>query len=315
MTALFALQLALPLIFISWVALAPPRSLIGFWIQIGATAAGLLTIGLYGLWLLPPWWTPYAFGALLLLATVVSLHRRRPFNARLPYGVWGSAGAVLFIALGSVALYLAAPAIAGRKPPPEKLVDLAFPLETGTYLVANGGYDPSINAHLKTLDLSVLRFEAWRGQSYGLDIVRINAAGLRASGIRPPEPGAYVIYGTRVLAPCSGDVVTSVDGLPDMQVPQTDRVNMAGNHVLLRCQDADVLLGHLQPGSLKTRVGLRVAVGDTIGNVGNSGNTDEPHLHIHAQRPGTALEPFSGAPLPVSFNGRVLVRSDRVSVP
>ena len=63
MTALFALQLALPLLFIVWMALAPPRSLLGFWIQLLATAAGLLAIGLTGLWLLPPWWAPYAFGA------------------------------------------------------------------------------------------------------------------------------------------------------------------------------------------------------------------------------------------------------------
>jgi murein DD-endopeptidase MepM/ murein hydrolase activator NlpD len=65
---------------------------------------------------------------------------------------------------------------------------------------------------------------------------------------------------------------------------------------------------------VKTRAGLSVAVGDAIGTVGNSCNTDEPHLHVHAQHPGTALEPYSGSPLPISFNGGVLVRSDRVSV-
>ena len=214
-----------------------------------------------------------------------------------------------------MAFYQAAPALAGRTPPSAKLVDLTFPLDTGTYLVVNGGYDLSINAHMMTLDISVPRFEAWRGQSYGVDIVKINAAGLRSSGIQPPEPGAYLIYGTRVLAPCSGEVVSRVDGLPDMQVPQTDRAHMAGNHVILRCDDAHVLLGHLQPGSLKVRTGTRVAVGDAIGAVGNSGNTGEPHLHIHAQLPGTALEPISGTPLPIRFNGRGLVRSDRVSVP
>jgi Peptidase family M23 len=312
---LFALQLALPLIFIGWIALWPPRSFLGFWIQLLSTAAGLLTIGLNGLWLLPPWWAPYAFGALLFLAAVIGLRRRRPFNATWPYGLFGWTGAVFFVAFGSVALYLAVPALAGRTPPAERPVDLGFPLGSGTYLIVNGGYDLSINAHLATLDRSVARFGAWRGQSFGVDIVKINAAGLRASGIQPPEPGAYVIYGTRVLAPCSGDVVASVDGLPDIQVPQTDRAHMAGNHVILRCGDTHVLLGHLQPASLKVRPGMRVALGDAIGAVGNSGNSDEPHLHIHAQRPGTADGPMSADPLPISFNGRVLVRNDRVSVP
>jgi Peptidase family M23 len=315
MTTLFALQLVLPLIFVAWIALAPPRSLLGFWIQFLATATGLLTIGLTGLWLLPPWWAPYAFGAMLLLAMVIGLRRRRPFNSTRPSGISGWAGAVLFAAFGGVALYLAVPAIEGRNPPAAKLLDLAFPMDKGTYLVVNGGYDISINAHMKTLDLSVPQFKAWRGQSYGVDIVKINAAGLRSSGILPPEPGAYVIYGTRVLAPCSGDVVSSVDGLPDMQIPLTDRAHMAGNHVILRCGDAHVLLGHLQPESLKVRAGMRVAVGDTIGTAGNSGNTDEPHLHIHAQLPATANEPMSSDPLPISFGGRVLVRNDRVVIP
>jgi hypothetical protein len=185
MTLLFALQLTIPLIFIGWIALWPPRSLLGFWIQLLATAAGLLMIGLTGLWLLPPWWAPYAFGALLLMAMVVGLYRRRPFNARLPFSVWGWAGVVSFMTFASLSLYLAALAIAGRAPPPGKIVDLAFPLETGSYLILNGGYDPSINAHMATLDRSVARYEAWRGQSYAIDIVKISAAGLRSRGIQP----------------------------------------------------------------------------------------------------------------------------------
>lgn len=315
MTTLYALQFALPLLFVSWMGIAPPRSLLGFWIQLVATAAGLLFIGLTGIWLLPPWWTPHAFGALLLLAMVNGLRRRQPFASRLPFSAAGRAGAVLFLALGTIATYQSALALGGRVPPAGATVDLHFPLEKGSYLIVNGGYHTSVNAHMNTLDPAVPRFAAWRGQSYAVDLVTINAAGLRASGLQAPEPGAYLIYGARVLAPCHGDVVTAVDGLPDMQVPQTDRTNMAGNHVMLRCAGADVLLGHLQPGSLKVRVGAGVRAGDWIGTVGNSGNTGEPHLHIHAQRPGTATEPMSGDPLPLTFGGRVLVRSDRLSMP
>lgn len=51
---------------------------------------------------------------------------------------------------------------------------------------------------------------------------------------------------------------------------------------------------------------------DGMGLVGNSGNTGEPHLHIHAQRPGSAIAPLSGEPVPVRFGGRYLVRNDRV---
>ena len=139
--------------------------------------------------------------------------------------------------------------------------------------------------------------------------------GFRAKGLQPSDPAAYVIYGVPVYAPCSGVVKIAMDGLPDMPVPQKDRDHMAGNHVLLRCAGADVLLGHLQPGSLKVTAGDQIAVGQPIGAVGNSGNTGEPHLHIHAQQAGTTLEPISGNPLPIRMDGRFLVRNGLVSVP
>ena len=315
MTTFFTLQLIVPLILVAWMAAAPARSGLGFWLQLTATAAGLIAMGLTGLWLLPPWWTPYAFGVLLLPAAISAWRQRRPFVSVLPRSIAGWGGAAFFVALASVALWQTALALRGRAPPPEKQVELAFPLERGNYLVVDGGYALSINAHLTTLNPEVPRFNAWRGQSYGVDLVKINAAGLRTSGVQPAEPAAYLIYGTRVLAPCGGEVMVVVDGLPDMQVPKSDHVNLAANHVMLRCAGGDVLLGHLSSGSVKVQAGTRVRVGDWLGTVGNSGNTGEPHLHIHAQRPGSAHEPISGDPLPVSFGGRLLVRNDRISIP
>ena len=48
-----------------------------------------------------------------------------------------------------------------------------------------------------------------------------------------------------MLAPCVGEVVIAVDGLPDMKVPEVDRDHLAGDHVMLRWAEANVLLGHL----------------------------------------------------------------------
>ncbi|MEK5272086.1 M23 family metallopeptidase [Aeribacillus sp. FSL K6-8394] len=50
--------------------------------------------------------------------------------------------------------------------------------------------------------------------------------------------------------------------------------------------------------------GAKVQEGQQIGNVGNSGNTTEPHLHIHAERDGREV--------PIRFNGRFLVRNQLV---
>ena len=123
------------------------------------------------------------------------------------------------------------------------------------------------------------------------------------------------------LAPCAGKVVMAQDSLPDMQMPEADREHLAGNHVLLRCDrlnaggSVDVLFGHLRPGSVQVRPGASVAVGDWLGSVGNSGNTGEPHLHVHAQRQGLVGAPLSGDPLPIPFDGRYPVRGDRIASP
>ncbi len=323
MTLVFLLQFVIPLVVIGWVALAPPRALIGFWIQVFASMAALCAMALLGIWLLPPWWAPYGFGAALAAAAGAGVWRRRPFASALPM-TWGARTAVaLFVVLGVASTYFIAVALRSRTAPPEPSVALAFPLESGTYLVVNGGNDINTNAHLMTLDARIPKFRDWRGQSYGVDIVKLDALGLRARGVLPADPKAYRIYGARVLAPCAGQVLMAVDGLPDMQVPQVDRAHLAGNHVMLRCADptvnatvrADVLLGHLRPGSVQVRAGARVAVGDWLGSAGNSGNTSEPHLHVHAQRPGPVGTPLGGDPLPILFNGRFPVRGDRIDAP
>ncbi len=315
MLFIFALQLFLPLLFIGWLYAAPLRSSLAFCTQVIATAVALLAVSLIGLWLFPPWWAPWGFGALLIAAVLLGWKQRSPFASWLPRGWLDWGFTIVFIAIGSWGLYQAANALAGRVPQPGAVVELAFPLKAGEYLVVNGGSHLSVNAHLMTLDASIPRFHAYRGQSYGVDIVKLYGWGLRASGLLPPDPSAYYIYSEPIYAPCTGKVVAAQDGLPDMQVPQVDREHLAGNHVLLRCFKADVLLGHFKPGSLRVAVGDQVSVGSRIAAVGNSGNTGEPHLHVHAQQARTAIAPFSGSPLPVRFDGRFLVRNDRVSVP
>jgi murein DD-endopeptidase MepM/ murein hydrolase activator NlpD len=144
--------------------------------------------------------------------------------------------------------------------------------------------------------------------------VKLNALGMRASGWLPADPARYVIFGDPVYAPCSGVVVQSEDGAPDMPPPDADRTRMAGNHVLLDCGGVHVLVAHLRRGTVRVRPQLSIEAGTILGLVGNSGNSNEPHLHVHAQRPAPAGgEPLSGEPLPVTFDGRYLVRNDLVA--
>ena len=315
MTWLYAVQFAMPSILIGWLVWAPARSGLGFVLQVFGSVATLAVMALQGIWLFPPWWAPYLFAALLGVAAWRGWRRIRPFSSTMP-ATWGAwAVMVLFIALGATSTYGTVNAWQSRSNTVAGTVDLAFPLQPGRYLVVNGGSNSSTNGHLETLNAEIPRYRAFRGQSYGVDLVALDGWGLRARGVQPADPRAYVIYGARVLAPCAGEVVIAVDGLPDKQVPEVDRDHLAGNHVLLRCLDADVMLGHLQPGSVQVQAGALVAVGDWLGMVGNSGNTGEPHLHIHAQSPGSAEAPLGGEPRPIQLNGRYPVRGDRIETP
>ena len=301
-------QLVVPGSLLAWLALGR-HEMQGRFIALAALAATYVgAIGIAGLWLVLPWWLPLAYGAVLVWTTTRRM-RRGHHMADPPLRVWSLVVTVVIGAVGVFPLGIVGLALAGRQSPRDP-VNLRFPLENGSYLVVNGGSQALINAHLGTLEGE--RFAPYRGQSYGVDLVRINRVGLRVSGILPTDPAAYFIYGDPVLAPCQGRVVFAEDGAPDMRPPTADRAHMAGNHVILECGSEWIVLGHLQRGSVAVHVGQIADVGDVLGLVGNSGNTGEPHLHIHAQRPGSTAAPLSGEPVPVRLGGRYLVRNDRI---
>jgi len=314
MITVFTLQTSLPLALIVWLALRPPRNRAGFWML--ALCAALMTFATarLGIWLFPPWWVPTLLGFLLVGAIAVCLIRSRQ-RFWMPAGAFGWLCLILLVGIAGFAAIQSRTALRAARMPEGRFLDLSSPLGPGTYLVANGGAAPAVNAHATLLDLSVARHRPYRATGHGVDLVEINGLGFRADGILPADPARYEIFGNPVIAPCAGDVVVAVDGLPDMTVPQTDADHLAGNHVILRCADAEILLAHFRPGTLVVHVGQSVGTGGAIAQVGNSGNTSEPHLHINAQMPGTAEEPFSGAPIPIRINGRYLVRNQRLVVP
>lgn len=97
----------------------------------------------------------------------------------------------------------------------------------------------------------------------------------------------YGCFGTPVVAPISARVLHARDGAPD-EIPgkaSLNRENPVGNTVMLELETGTYLvIAHLKQGSVGVREGDRVAEGQKIGECGNSGNTSEPHIHIHHQR-------------------------------
>lgn len=68
----------------------------------------------------------------------------------------------------------------------------------------------------------------------------------------------------------------------------------------------------LAQGSVLVRPGERVIVGQPRAQVGNSGNTTEPHLHIHAKRDGWPDSMLDGEGVATRFAGKWLIRNSIV---
>lgn len=310
-----AAQVALPLALLVWLAVFPAASLGGYLLQATGIGAFLFAFSLVAQWAVVPWWLPRVYGALWTLA--VAAHLLRGGLAGLPIlpaGLGGWAAAALGAALLGLGGWYGTSALAGRGLPPVPVVDIANPFGPGRYLVGSGGSRPIVNAHMRTLNPEVERFRLWRGQSYALDFFGLNGWGVRATGLRPADPSRYAIFGAPLVAPCDGEVAAAENTMPDYSVPEQDPVNRLGNHVILRCGEAEIVLAHMQQGSLTVRPGQRVRQGAPLGRAGNSGASTEPHLHIHAQRPAPdGAPPISGAPLAIRIDGRFLVRGDRLA--
>jgi len=307
-------QLALPLSLLLWLALWPARSVVGLALQAAGTGAVILALALVAQWAVAGWWVPRVYGglwAVLMLAGALRLWRGRATALPDTRNGWVTAlaGMVLLVPGG----WATGTALVGRTPPPGPVVEIANPFGPGRYLVGNGGATTLVNVHLHTLDESIARYRPWRGQSHAVDVFGLGSWGLRAEGLRPADPAAYAIFGRALHAPCGGTVIAAEGAAPDFEVPQLDPVNRLGNHVILDCDEAWIVLAHMQEGSVTVTPGEAVTQGQRIGAVGNSGASTEPHLHIHAQRPAAeGAPPISGAPLPLRIAGRYLVRGNRL---
>ncbi len=314
MLALLLLQIVVPLLLTLWIGFFGSKVLATFCMEVLAVFIALLSLIFTGLWVVPPWWTPYLLMLLLIFAVIVRAKKISTFELKLPQVIFGWLRLCLFLLLGIYFSTQLVAAMAGRTPPFETTA-MNYPLPSGSYLVLSGGNHTAINAHLMTLDASVPRFQQWRGQSYALDIVQINNLGFRSAGFLPSDPAEYFIYGTEILAPCDGYVKSAVDGIADNQVPLANREAMTGNHVLISCNGVEVLLAHMIPNSVAVNAQDAVSIGDVLGKVGNSGNCNEPHLHIHVQVPSDSNELYNTSPLPIEIAGHYWLRNQIMVVP
>ncbi len=129
-------------------------------------------------------------------------------------------------------------------------------------------------------------------QRFAIDWVKMNAAGEYARDHKGKTNADWFGYGEPVRAVADARVAAVVDGIPDNTSGENSRaVAMTARTVFGNCVVLDLgrgsgeahrfaLYGHLKPGTIQVRTGDRVTRGQVLGNLGNSGNSDGPHLHF-----------------------------------
>jgi len=138
-------------------------------------------------------------------------------------------------------------------------------------------------------------------QRFAIDWVQLHSGDSTFRG-DAKDNKSYKAYGADVLAVADATVAGAKDGIPENVPGDTSRAvpitmeTIAGNHIILDLGGGRYCLyAHLQPGSLKVKVGDRVKRGQVLGLLGNSGNSTEPHLHFQVM---DAPSPLGGEGLP-----------------
>jgi murein DD-endopeptidase MepM/ murein hydrolase activator NlpD len=158
----------------------------------------------------------------------------------------------------------------------------------GEWVVLWGGRTTQDNYHADTID-----------QRFASDLV-VFEDGYFFSGDGSRNEDHYC-FGKPILAPADGTVVEAERSVPDNSPGGENLEQPLGNHVILDHGNGEFsFLCHFKQGTTTVRAGERVRQGQRLGECGNSGGSDVPHLHYHLQNTPT---PFAGEGLPVQFRG------------
>lgn len=149
-------------------------------------------------------------------------------------------------------------------------------------------------------------------QRFAIDWEQVDEEGRLFKG-DPKAVSSYHIFGRDVHAVADGKVVASRNDLKE-QVPgklpeglPVDEVD--GNFVVLDIGGgAYVNYAHMQPGSVTVKAGDEVKRGAVLGKVGNTGNSSEPHLHLHVM---DGPDPLMSNGIPYVFDDFTLTAIDK----
>src|SRR5688572_10345178 len=170
----------------------------------------------------------------------------------------------------------------GATVPVNREVTLIGPPLRGEWVAVNGPSNQS--GHRRTT--VALNGVTTIPQRYGIDFLQVDAEGKSFRTDRSVNQN-FLAQGTEILSVGDGVVVATKDGIPENNpsVPGHRAVpitleTIGGNYIVVDLgRSRFAFFAHVQPGSLRVKVGDRVRRGQVIALLGNSGNSTEPHLH------------------------------------
>ena len=125
------------------------------------------------------------------------------------------------------------------------------------------------------------------------DFRRVDEQGRIASG-DPRELKSYYTFEQPIYACADGEVYDVKGEFPDNPIGTIGLLE-EGNRILIRHAGGErSVVGHLQKGSFKVKVGDKVKQGQILALLGNSGRSATPHLHF-------AIYDGDGVSLPMVF--------------
>ncbi|NSY39896.1 M23 family metallopeptidase [Leisingera sp. ANG59] len=104
--------------------------------------------------------------------------------------------------------------------------------------------------------------------------------------------------GATVRAAADGVVLGTRNSMPDQYATDANAAEIdgkeCGNGVVLRHGGGwETQYCHMKRGSVRVESGQKVKAGDVLGEVGLSGKTQFPHLHLSVRKDGAVVDPFS----------------------
>lgn len=190
----------------------------------------------------------------------------------------------------------------GTVTPVERAAVVISPPVRGEWAAFNG---PSNSSGHRRLVLGLDGHVAI-GQRFAIDFLQVDSTGSSHHG-DPSRNENYYAYGTPLLAVADGIIVETKDSIPqnipgiNSRAVPIDLVTVGGNHIAIDIGHGHyALYAHVQPGSLRVKVGDRVKRGQVVALLGNSGNSTEPHVHFQVADGPTFLS-SEGIPYATDF--------------